>query len=162
MMKYIVGLMACVFIGCAQPTTAPAPYSPEGEYYVAPGTFKGTWTDYDMKPDGTWLIEDTDLCTAVVKEADSILIMSVTNNTTAEVRTLQGVHFIPIVGCFPCGQTKHAYHVMDSSSSGDRLDSVDFYLAADGNGFNYGTRRLTPSPGFLLSDFNVSCSRISK
>jgi hypothetical protein len=80
-MKYIFALTFLFLAGCSAPT-APGPFAPGGEYYVAPGKFVGIWAQGKV----------VDSCTSFVTEADTILSGSVVNGSTGEVLTLKGEH----------------------------------------------------------------------
>jgi hypothetical protein len=95
-MKYFFALSFLLIAGCSHPTstnTIPAGpmsliYQPGGKYYMAPGTFTGTWiTTYITN---NVFINDTNPCTAVIKEADSLLFGTITNDSTKESLRLTG------------------------------------------------------------------------
>src|ERR1700688_4137831 len=97
-MKYFVALLVLLLAGCSHPasTSNAGPMSPifqpGGEFYVMPGTFTGTWTIY--KDSNTFII-DTDSCTAIITEADSLLFVTITNDSNKEVLTIRGIHSWP-------------------------------------------------------------------
>ncbi len=112
-----------VLAGCSPTSNTDSPYAPGGEFYVTPGTFVGTWTIKSV----------TTPCTAIISKTDSVLLGSITNDSTKEVLTIIGRHsYLPDV------QAKHIYSIRDSSSSIRDTDYVDiFNFSDDGNALNF-------------------------
>jgi hypothetical protein len=87
--------------------------------YMMGGTFTGTWTYLNV----------TDSCIAVLTKADSILLGTITNDSTEEVLSLTGKYFL----CPDCGD---GYQVLDTTSK--RSDfSGGLYFSGDSTSFNY-------------------------
>ncbi len=124
-MKYFFALSFLFIAGCSTSTTPTAsPYSSGGEFYVAPGTFTGTWLIFI---DSNVFRIDTDSCKAVITEADSLLLGTITNDSNKEVLSLSGVHLWPTDDAAP-----HDYEVQTISSLGDTdAGLVKFSLVAD-------------------------------
>jgi hypothetical protein len=143
--KYFFGLTFLLIAGCSL-----FPFEPGGEYYVAPGTFTGTWVITSF--DSTVEISDTNSCTAVITECDENLVGTITNESTKEVLTLTGVHStFSTDGVTPL----HSSVVTDKSSIGDSDENMRFFLSQGGDTLEYfGTRSLPKSPLF-----NVFCVR---
>jgi hypothetical protein len=126
-MKYFFVLTFCLIAGCSMPVS---PYSPGGQYYMAPGTFVGTWEP--MTVNGNFV--DTNVCTAVITEADSVVIGSITNDSTKEVIQINGVHNSFSFADDRYGPDNHQYWIRYVSSSGDTGSSgLDF---STGNSLN--------------------------
>ncbi len=85
-MKYFAAFCFLICIGCS---TATGPYSPGGEHYVAPGTFVGTWVESRNLDSATWTA-DTSACEAIIMQADSLVIGTITNIETKETIALRG------------------------------------------------------------------------
>jgi hypothetical protein len=155
-MKYFFALSFLLIAGCSHPTGTIAsqipPYSPGGEYYVAPGSFPGTWINTTVMDSGI-IIADTNLCTIVIKESDSLLAGTLTNNSTKEIINLMGVHSTESTdGIKPL----YAYSVNDSSSFGINDWSAPFVFFGNGDSLIYqGQRELPRSPTFY-----ITCIRI--
>src|SRR5579863_1723768 len=88
-MKYFFALSSLLIVGCSSSTAPISPYAPGGAYYLAPGTFEGSWT-----PSINGFFTDTDFCTAVITEADSLIAGTITNDSTKEILTLTGHHVV--------------------------------------------------------------------
>jgi hypothetical protein len=132
-MKYLFVLFFVLIAGCSTPTT-PAPYSPGGEYYVAPGTFEGTLVTTYVTGSNL-AINDTNSCTVVINEADSILVGTLTNDSNNAAFDVRGTHdngpFIDVNGT-----VTHAYLTTSVDNVGDTL-IVNLGFTDDGNTFYY-------------------------
>jgi len=94
-MKILLALILMILVGCKSvngtnpgnnvDSTGNPDYRPGGRFYVASGTFYGTWS---ITEDST-----TFPCTAILSETDSLLIGTVKNDSTNELLTLTGQHY---------------------------------------------------------------------
>ncbi len=143
-MKYFFALAFLLVAGCSID-----PYAPGGEYYVAPGTFTGTWIITSF--DSSGIVGDTNSCTAVITECDENLVGTITNDSTKEVLSLRGPHLSSSNG----GVALHDYITTDRSSLGDTDISMHFFIDNSGNTLSYfGSRDL---PGFPT--LTIVCGR---
>jgi hypothetical protein len=146
-MKYFFALAFLLLAGCSID-----PYSPGGEYYVAPGIFKGTWVITAFTPNvPIAMLSDTTRCTANITECDANLKGTITNDSTKEELQLSGVHST-------YDNATHYYGVSnDTSKQGYIYLSSDFYFSSDGNSFEYyGQREIKPDS---LVEFDILCYR---
>jgi hypothetical protein len=126
-MKYFLALTILLVAGCSTSTAPVSPYSPGGKFYMTTGTFVGTWRPAAVN--GNFV--DTNLCTAVITEADSIVLGSIMNDSTKEVIEINGSHddSAAIIANAP---DNHFYWIRFVSSLGDTGSStIDF---STGNG----------------------------
>jgi hypothetical protein len=147
-MKYFFALFFVLIAGCSSPTT-PAPYSPGGEYYVLPGTFVGTW-DY-QKVDSNSVVRNANACIARITEADSIFVGTIMNDSTTEVLSIRGSHFIDGIIDDPSGPPQHLYNSTTIDANGDTAFVV-FEISNDGNTLTYNRPDLP-------SNLSINCVR---
>jgi hypothetical protein len=128
-MKYFAALSFLFLAGCSHTTstnTIPA-FQQGGEYYMSPGTFTGTWLSGNITNGNAFTI-DTDSCTAVITEADSLLVGTITNDSNKEVLTISGYHLGPPYD----SPSPHYYTVLSIGSLGDTNSGVVYFsLATD-------------------------------
>jgi hypothetical protein len=135
-MKYLFALAFILLAGCSI-----FPYSPGGEYYVAPGTFTGTWVITSF--DSTEMLGDTNSCTAMITECDENLVATITNESTKEVLSLRGTHSSSTNG----GSPTHVYIVTDQSNLGDSDLTTHFDFSPNGDAMEYyGVRAISGFP----------------
>ena len=132
-MKYFLALSILFVAGCSASTTPVSPYSPGGKFYIATGTFVGTWmpaVNVNTVDTNQGKIVDTNLCTVVIREADSIVKGTITNDSTGEVIQVTGYHGVPPdIDFDPNGPQEdlHFYWTRYVSSMGDTGSStIDF------------------------------------
>jgi|SRR5579884_4544858 len=150
-MKYFVALSIFLIVGCSSSTAPVPPYSPGGEFYMATGTFVGTWI-----PTINGNFVDTNLCTVVITKADSVVRGTITNNSTEEVIQVTGYHDdlgLNIDGTSP----KHLYWTQYVSSIGDTGSSVPLNFL-NGNGFSFSCELKQP-PQHDTADVWIDCNR---
>jgi hypothetical protein len=120
-MKYFFALSVLLATGCSSSTAPISPYSPGGAYYMAPGTFDGSWS---LVVNG--FTTDSNFCTAVITESDSLIAGTITNDSTKEVLTLTGHHWVPfqIADCPNGCNDLHGYIIGYVSNRGDTVSST--------------------------------------
>jgi hypothetical protein len=125
-MKIILALILMILAGCKSvnssnpgnniDSTGNPDYRPSGRFYVAPGTFYGTWA----------ITDDSTIfpCTAILSETDSLLKGTIKNDSTNELLNLTGQHYyLPdIKGAY------HSYRPKTVSSTGEIDDGGTFYF----------------------------------
>jgi hypothetical protein len=150
-MKRFFALTFLLLAGCSTD-----PYAPGGEYYVAPGTFTGTWVITAFTPNvPSGMVADTNPCTALITESDANLKGTIINDSTKEDLQLSGIHSTHNTsGVAPT----HYYLVSDDTSNqGYIYLSSDFYYSSDGGSFEYiGTREINPDSSV---EFDIVCYR---
>ncbi len=136
-MKFFFALIVLAVAGCSASTnpylsasngasldTLP-PFSPGGIDYVSPGTFIGTWQIFDIQTEKA----DTNHCTMIITEADSIVSGTITNDYTHEVLQVRGRHGATMPGVW----NPHQYHAQMTSNIGvpDSMTQFVFSLSGD-------------------------------
>jgi hypothetical protein len=136
-MKYFFALSILMVAGCSAPTNNNAPtavmvtqntlppYSPGGIYYVAPGTFIGSWEATPFQTGKT----DTNPCTVVITEADSIVSGTITNDYTHEILRVNGGHLSDPVD--PLAPHNYKVHVVSSIGVSDSITGFSFWGVGD-------------------------------
>jgi hypothetical protein len=146
-MKYFFAFTFLLLAGCRTSTEPANPYAPGGEYYVAPGTFTGTWLIgyYINSPNVAYTYQST----IIITECDSNLVGTITNDSTKEVLSLRGVHTT-----FSQSYTAplHNYWITsDRGSFGDTATGGFFTFYWGGDSIEYSGQRDLPGwPGFSI------------
>jgi hypothetical protein len=146
-MKYFFALAFLLLAGCSVD-----PYAPGGEYYIAPGTFKGLWVITAFTPNvPSGMISDTNTCTALITECDANLKGTIINDSTKEELQFSGFHS-------NYDNATHYYGVFnDTDNQGYIYRSSDFYFSSDGSSFEYyGQREINPDSSV---EFDILCYR---
>jgi hypothetical protein len=153
-MKYFFALSFLLIVGCSSSTAPISPYAPGGAYYLAPGTFEGSWTPWI-----NGFFTDTDFCTAVITEADSLITGTITNDSTKEILTLTGHHVVlPQIAMYTTNGPPDAYLIQCKSNFGDVVIDSNYLYFYEGNMLSLGCY-LKQQPLLDTAEVSINCTR---
>jgi hypothetical protein len=157
-MKYFFVVTLLFIIGCSHTTgtntTQNLPFSPGGQYYVAPGRFVGTLSIDNFPQNGPNVIDST-TCILVVTEADSLLFGTITNNSTNEIDTIKGFHALPHENSFPWTEPLHFYYVKSITPLADTTEPISLSFLVDGDTLETSYKLKKPNQNFIATVIQI-------
>ncbi|HYM21360.1 MAG TPA: hypothetical protein VEW28_10220 [Candidatus Kapabacteria bacterium] len=143
-------LLLLILIGCS-PTT------PETQPYPAPGTFLGVWSQIaspDSSFGGDTIFQAP--CTAIVSEADATFRATITNDSTKEVLSIQGLFYPHVDGgayqAFYWGVESETSSLYGDTDKFPRLSPAPIFFTVSGDYFTFKASR-------GIDELFITCNR---